>query len=113
MLQSPVLVSSNPASRTHCARRHASQPGIGEEINIALSDENPSIPNSQTAPAVPPTSNSQLAHAPGSSQGGSRPRFQQTSQDVKHFFRKTKGMPTICTLCEQVYFFFLHLTSYN
>jgi hypothetical protein len=96
----PVPSTSNPASRTNRARRHASQPGVGEEIDIVLSDENPSVPNSQTAPAVPPTSNSQLARAPGSSQGGSRPRFQQTSQDVKHFFRKTKGMPTICTSCE-------------
>ena len=78
-----------------------------------VSDENPSIPNSQTALAVSPTSNSQLAHALGSSQGGSWPCFQQMSQDVKHFFHKTKGMLTISTLCEQVYFFFLHLTSYN
>jgi hypothetical protein len=54
----PVPSTSNPASQTNRAHRHASQPGIGEEINIALSNENLSIPNSQTAPTVPPTSNS-------------------------------------------------------
>src|SRR5882762_3652863 len=96
-----ATIPSNRTSQTRRTHRHASQPGVGEEINITLSDENssvPSQPNSQTALAVPPpTNNSQPVRTPASSQGGSRA---QMSQDVKHFFQKTKGMPTICISCK-------------
>jgi len=99
-----VEIPGNRASRTSHRRHRASPQSVGEAIDITLSDENSTVPsqaNSQTAPAVPPqTNNSQLARTPASSQGGSRGRAQQTSQDVRHFFRKTKGMPTVCIACE-------------
>src|ERR1700677_2881802 len=67
-----TIPSNRTSQNTH---RHASQPGVGEEINITLSDKNssvPSQPNSQTALAVPPplTNNSQPVQTPASSQGG-------------------------------------------
>ena len=99
-----VVIPGNCASRTSRRRRRASQQSVGEAIDIALSDEDSTVSsqaNSQAAPAVPPqTNNSQLARTPASSQGGSRGRAQQTSQDVRHFFRKTRGMPTVCIACE-------------
>jgi hypothetical protein len=83
---------------THHDARHQD---TGEEIDIMLTDDSgPSQLNSQTAlPLHPPTSdNSQATHTPAASQGGSR--SQPTSQDVKHFFRKTRDRPTVCVSCE-------------
>ena len=52
-----ATIPSNRTSQTRCTHRHASQLGVGEEIDITLSDDNssvPSQPNSQTALTVPP-----------------------------------------------------------
>ena len=89
-------------ARCRPRRTHArNQQNSGEEFDINLTDEgstNPSQPNSQTAPPLHPQTNnsSQPTRTPAVSQGGS----QQTSQDIKHYFRKTPGKQTVCMSCK-------------
>src|SRR6266436_1869640 len=87
---------SRSTGRVRHTRRDAN---TGEEFDITLTDERssgPSQQNSQVAPPRPQASNSGPPRAATASQAGS----QRTSQDIKHYFRKTSGSPTICTSCE-------------
>jgi len=43
-----ATIPSNHTSQTRRTHCHASQPGVGEEIDITLSDENSSVPSSRT-----------------------------------------------------------------
>lgn len=82
------------------ARRNVNNADVGEEFDLTLPDEQssgPSQPNSQTAPPLRPQASTSR---PTTTAATSRSGTQQTTHDIKHYFRKTQGESTVCINCE-------------